>query len=222
MNKTRTCGFLALALVAPVAVMAQGVALDYTATITGGSGIFASDTGTIGGIYNFNYSNADPGSSSGTVGSALGWASISTGPYVFSSTAFSTSSGNNVSYSDGSPGSLSDVTAVLASPGGVLTFTADNQQVSASESTFSTLVISSAGTPWNSAGLPTLGPGDVAAGEIQVDINGVQSELDYTVTSLKIAPTAAPEISVAPLGCAVTLLFGGLAVLRGRRSSELG
>lgn len=220
MNMKRICGLLAL-IAAPLTALAQSETLNYAATITGGSGIFASDTGTIGGTYTFNYSNADPTLSSGTVGSSQGWASYSSGAYVFTNAAFSTSSGNNVSYSDGPPGALADQTLVLATPGGGLSFSSYNQQQSDPNNfTLSVLGIVSAGTPWNSSGLPVLAAGDQGQGAIEVDVNGVLSELDYTVTSLKIAPLAAPEISAGQTASSITLLLGALCVLRARRSAR--
>jgi hypothetical protein len=50
-------------------------------------------------------------------------------------------------------------------------------------------------------------------GDVIIDVGGVQSVIDYNIKSI----TAAPEMDPASIASALTLLFGGLAVLRGRR-----
>jgi hypothetical protein len=204
---------------APIAVNAQPVTIDFQATIADASGTFAGDTGTITGSYLLNYSNAQL--SGGTVGSAPGWESLSGGAYVFSTTSVF-DAGQNI-YGDGLPGAFSNQSLVQAIPG--QGFVAGNQQqTDANDFTLSGIVITSAGTPWSVNGTPVPGAGDVATGGIEVVINGVQSLLDYNVTSLKVAPTAtaAPEIDSASTASGLTLLLGTLVVLRGRRSVKLG
>jgi hypothetical protein len=201
---------------APIAVNAQQVTIDFQATIADASGIFAGDTGTITGSYLLNYSNAEE--TDGAVGSALGWASLSSGAYVFSTTSVS-KAGTDI-YSDGLPGAFSNQSLVLAPPG--QGFVAINQQqTDADNFTESAFTITSDGTPWSAKGLPVPGAGDVAAGVIEVVNNGVQSQLDYNVTSLKVAPRAAPEIDPASTASGLTLLLGTLVVVRGRRSVKL-
>lgn len=210
-------GMVAL-MAAPIAASAQAVTIDFMGTITDASGIFAGDTGTITGTYVFNYSNADPTQSAGTVGSALGWETYSAGAYVFSTAAVFLA-GNDI-YSDGPPGSSSNQSIVLAGPG--QSFLAGNQQqTDSNDFTLSGLGITSTGTPWSHKGLPVPGAGDQTSGGIEVVINGIQSALDYNVTSLKVGPTRAPEISPASAASSLTLLLGGLAVLRGRRPKKL-
>jgi len=201
---------------APIAVNAQPVTIDFQATIADASGTFAGDTGTITGSYLLNYSNAQL--SGGTVGSALGWASLSGGAYVFSTTSVF-DAGHNI-YSDGSPGAFGNQSLVQAIPGQGFA-AANQQQTDANDFTLSGIVITSAGTPWSAKGAPVRGAGDVAMGGIEVVIGGVQSLLDYNVTSLKVAPTLTPEIDPASTASGITLLFGTLLVLRGRRSVKL-
>jgi hypothetical protein len=201
---------------APIAVIAQPVTIDFQATIADASGIFAGDTGTITGSYLLNYSNAQQ--SGGTVGSTLGWESLSGGGYVFSTTSVF-DAGQDI-YSDGAPGAFSNQSLVLALPG--QGFIAGNQQqTDANDFTLSGLSVTSAGTPWSKKGLPVAGAGDVAAGGFEVMINGVQSQLDYVVTSLKVAPRAAPEIDPASTASGLTLLLGAMAVLHSRRTRKL-
>jgi hypothetical protein len=216
-NMKKILGMVAL-MAAPIAANAQAVTIDFKGTIADASGIFAGDTGTIAGSYVFNYSNADPTQSAGTVGSALGWQSSSAGAYMFS-TAAVFNAGNNI-YSDGPPGSLSNQSIVLATPG--QSFLAANwQQTDPNDFTLSALGITSTGTPWSHEGLPVFGAGDQVPGEIEVEINGAPSLLDYNVTSLQVVRTRAPEISPASAASGLTLLLGGLAVLRGRRPKKL-
>jgi hypothetical protein len=61
------------------------------------------------------------------------------------------------------------------------------------------------------AGTPMFGQGSTGTGDIVINVNGVQSVIDYNIKSI----TAAPEMD--PASVALALLFGGLAVLRGRR-----
>src|SRR5271170_2697030 len=162
---------------APIAVNTQSVTIDFQATIADTSGTFAGDTGTITGSYLLNYSNAQL--SGGTVGSPLGWASLSGAAYVFSTTSV-LYAGQNI-YSDGLPGAFGDQSIVQAVSG--QGFVAANQQLTdATDSTLSGIVITSTGTPWSANGVPVSGAGDVVTGAIEDVINGVQSQLDYSVT----------------------------------------
>jgi len=195
------------------------VTIDFKATVADGSGIFAGDTGTITGSYLFNYSNADPSLSSGTVGSASGWLSGSAGASLFSTTGVFYA-GQDI-YSDGPP-AISDQSIVLALPG--QGFLAENQQqTDANDFTLSSLgIVTPTGTPWSKQGLPVSSAGAPASGEIEVEVNGLTaSVLDYNVTSLKVVPRAAPEINPASAASGLTLLLGALAVLNSRRSKKL-
>jgi hypothetical protein len=214
MHMKKILGMVAL-MAAPIAANAQAVTIDFQGTIADASGIFAGYTGTITGTYVLNYFNADPTQSAGTPGSALGWQSYSAGAYVFSTAAVFLA-GNDI-YSDGPPGSSSDQSIVQANPGQNL-LAANQQQTDPNDFTLSGLGITSTGTPWSHEGLPVPGAGDQASGGIEVEINGQQSVLNYSVTSLQVVPTRAPEIDPASAASGLTLLLGGLAVLRGRRA----
>jgi hypothetical protein len=212
-------GIVAL-LATPIAANAQPVTIDFKATIVDASGIFAGDTGTITGSYLFNYSNADPLLSGGTVGSASGWLSGSAGASVFSTTAVFYA-GQDI-YSDGPP-AIGDQSIVVALQG--QGFLAGNQQqTDVNDFTSSALgILTSTGTPWSKKGIPVPSAGTPASGGIEVGIdNGLApSVLDYNVTSLKVVPSAAPEINPESAASALTLLLGGLAVLQSRRSKRL-
>lgn len=208
-------GILAL-MAAPLAANAQDVTIDFSATIADASGIFAGDAGNLTGSYSFNYSNADPLLSAGAVGSTGGWLSASAGANVFSTTAVFFA-GQDI-YSDGPPLSPGSQSLVEAVPGQFLA--GNQQQADSSNFTLSALGVTSTGTPWSTGGIPVSSGGATASGGFEVVINGVTSQLDYTVTSLKVVPTSAPEINPASSVSALTLLLGGLAVLNGRRSRK--
>jgi hypothetical protein len=208
---------------APMAANAQAVTFDFSGTVTSSSNAPSVLTGmTITGSYTFDLANGNPYSGSGSVnyfapwvyavspspdGNPLGSAYVEPGP-VFASTAkvgaFSFASLEsplfpNASEVTGSEQGGSYFAFETASPNSLFTSTSSFEIT---------------GNPaYSAAGTPLFGHGSSGTGDIIVTVDGVQSVVDYNIKSI----TAAPEMDPASVTSALTLLFGGLAVLRGRR-----
>jgi hypothetical protein len=112
-------------LACPIAANAQAVTYDFTGTIITGpaangyaggpTGGYAADTGSVAGTFTFDFANANPAQSSGTVATAPAWGvenwtgTNQTGPQsvpgnVFATTLVGTSAGDaGLSYSTASP-----------------------------------------------------------------------------------------------------------------------
>jgi hypothetical protein len=207
----------------PMAADAQAETFDFSGIVTSSSNApSVLDGMTITGTYTIDLANGNPYSGSGSVnyfapwtyavspspdGNPLGSAYVEPGP-VFASTArvgsFSFASlasplFPNASEVSGSEQGESYFAFETASPNSLFT---------------SSSSIDITGNPaYSVAGTPLFGHGSTGTGDFVVNVDGVQSVIDYNIKSI----TAAPEMDPASVASALTLLFGGLAVLRGRR-----
>ena len=206
-----------------IAADAQAETVDFSGIVTSSSNAPAVLDGmTISGTYTIDLANGNPYSGSGSVntfapwvyavgpspdGNPLGSAYVEPGP-VFASTAqvgaFSYASVASPLFANGSEVSGSD-------QGGVY-FAFETETPSSSFSSSSSFQITG-NLAFSPAGIPLFGQGSAGTGDITVDVGGVQSVIDYNIKSI----TAAPEMDPASVTSALTLLFGGLAVIRGRR-----
>jgi hypothetical protein len=229
--------FLAVtALVASTGVSAQQVTYDFTGIIT--SSDFGSITAgtTVNGTYTFNLGNADPNLSSNNPGSQL-WNREVAGGTAYSSLNEPAQTGSVVSSSVtvGSPttttfansglSALGNTSGVQSSAAFYLAAVTD--YTSASSYQTSSLSLIDVTDPFvGSTGLPVFGVTTTGTGEIEIVSNfkpGSSSfneqQLDYSITSL--SRMSAPEINPASAASGLTLLLGGLAVLRGRRKKAV-
>jgi hypothetical protein len=208
---------------APMAANAQAVTFDFSGTVTSGTNVPSDLTGmTITGSYTIDLANGNPYAGSGSVnnfapwvyavsnsadGNPLGSAYVEPGP-VFASSA---NVGSFGFVSLASPLFL-NASEVTGSDQGTSYFafeTASPNSVFSSSSSFQIT-----GNPaYSAAGTPLFGQGSTGTGDFVVSVDGVQSVIDYNIKSI----TAAPEMDPASVTSALTLLFGGLAVLHGRR-----
>jgi hypothetical protein len=219
-------GFLVLAaLTASAAASAQEMTYDFTGIVTS-SGFSSVTTGmTITGTYTFDLTNAYTATedysydgigqlpwSRGVGGGAADSRFPAPTATVFSSIA---TAGSTVfpSYSPSPFGGVSSV----ASGGGFAYFASDTEYTSSSSFLQSAFVIIGNGLiqPWtNDTGMPILAAGSTGTGSIREYNAGVYGpEVDYSISSI----ARAPEIDPASAASGLTLLLGGVVVLRGRR-----
>jgi hypothetical protein len=208
---------------APMAADAQAVTLDFSGTVTSSTNVPSVLTGmTITGSYTIDLANGNPYSGSGSVnyfapwvyavspspdGNPLGSAYVEPGP-VFASTA------NVGSFNFASLASplFPNASEVTGSDQGADYFAFETASPNSQFSSSSSFEVT--GNPaYSAAGTPLFGQGSTGTGDIVINVNGVQSVIDYNIKSI----AAAPEMDPASVTSALTLLFGGLAVLRGRR-----
>src|ERR1700722_5448757 len=207
---------------------AQAETFDFSGIVTSSSNApSVLDGMTITGTYTIDLANGNPYSGSGSVnyiapwtyavspspdGNPLGSAYVEPGP-VFASTAkvgtFSYASVASPLFPNGS--------SVTGAEQGGSYFAFETATPKSSFTSSSSFEI--AGNPaYSPKGLPLFGQGSTGMGDVIIDVGGVQSVIDYNIKSI----TAAPEMDPASVAGALTLLFGGLAVLRGgRRESKL-
>ena len=217
--KNRTLGLVALALTAasmgaaPRAANADAITFDFIGTVTSSGAASVADGTTITGTYTINLANADPSASDNSIQNFQPWirAVIDGEPqggspsstYVPSGTVFSsTAADGSFSYASAAPphGDFSQVT------GGSFFYGAFDNLPTGSASGFNLT-----GTaPFTASGLPLFAGTTTGTGYI--DVGGTQ--VDY---SLKSLVAAAPEINPASTVSGLTLLFGALAIMRGRR-----
>jgi hypothetical protein len=208
---------------APMAADAQAETVDFSGIVTSSSNApSVLDGMTITGTYTIDLANGNPYSGSGSVnysgpwtyavspspdGNPVGSAYVEPGP-VFASTAkvgtFSYASVASPLFPNGSE--------VTGAEQGESYFAFETATPSSSLSSSSSFQIMG-NLAYSPAGIPLFGQGSTGTGDIVVDVGGVQSVVDYNIKSI----TAAPEMDPASVASALTLLFGGLAVLRGRR-----
>jgi hypothetical protein len=212
----------------PMAADAQSETFDFSGVVTSSSNApSVLDGMTITGTYTIDLANGNPYSGSGSVnysgpwtyavspspdGNPVGSAYVEPGP-VFASTAqvgaFSYASVASPLFPNGS-----EVTG--ADQGGAY-FAYETSTPKSSFSSSSSFEIMG-GLAYSPNGMPLFGQGSTGMGDVIIDVGGVQSVVDYNIKSI----TAAPEMDPASVTSALTLLFGGLAVLRGRqRESRL-
>jgi hypothetical protein len=222
---------VAAALTASGAVGAQQVTYDFTGTVTSsGFGSIAAGT-TVTGTYTFNLGNADPGLSDNLINESTPWNREVAGGGLFSSLDTSAQTGSvfssrvtvgtssTTTFADSGLSAIGNTSDVLGGPQYFSAAVTD--YTSASAYTNSSLsLLDSSKAPFGLTGLPVFGVNTSGTGEFElVSKSGSGSytarQLDYSITSL--SPVAAPEISPVSAASSLTLLLGGLAVLRGRR-----
>jgi hypothetical protein len=213
---------------APMAADAQSVTLDFIGTVTSSSNAPSVLSGmTITGTYTIDLANGNPYAGSGTVNNFAPWVyavsnSADGNPlgshYVEPGAVFgSTASVGSFTFASAASPPFSNGSEVTGSNQGGTFFAFETASPTSSFSGSSSIDIS--GNPaYSSTGIPMFGPGSSGSGDIIVDVGGVQSVIDYNIKSIA---TAAPEMDTASLTSALTLLFGALAVLRGRRGMSL-
>lgn len=222
---------LALACSAPaVAANAQIVTYDFTATVTKSSGLLYGliAPGTdITGTYTIDLSAANPAltidlGSTTTLGIAAAAGGTKFGTSAPAAPVFaSTASTDVLPFSSGSQAAYFSGSYVETTP----------PKKHGAES-YSALEVNEYGGGVSSKSFFTLKGSDLFAsdgllnlgGSTQHDTGGFEETgfgskniVKYDITSLTLAPTAAPEIDGRGLSSGASLLLGGLLVLRGRR-----
>lgn len=209
--------------VVPIAAGAQAETFDYSGIVTSSSNApSVLDGMTITGTYTIDLANGNPYSGSGSVnyfapwtyavspspdGNPLGSAYVEPGP-VFASTA----KVGSFSYASVASPIFPNGSSVTGAEQGGSYFAFETATPKNSFSRSSSFEIT--GNPaYSPNGMPLFGQGSTGMGDVIIDVGGVQSVIDYNIKSI----TAAPEMDPASVASALTLLFGGLAVLRGRR-----
>jgi hypothetical protein len=226
MKRVFTVSMVAFALAASTAVNAEAVTYTFTGTVIDTpTGIYngIADGTTLTVTYTINYSNANPSQSYGAPGStSASWAwenyggsyygttAPTLGQYVFSSTlqvgslSYATSPGSyqNESYMAGlvESGYDDQLTGLELSYSNSTDYTESFFQLN---NYASPLV-----APWTSAGEPVYVDSNKNVGQILELNDGVQSELDYT-----LSPAGSSGSSAVPLPAAAWLLLSGLGGL---------
>ncbi len=208
---------------APITADAQAITFDFSGIVTSSTNAPSVLSGmTITGSYTIDLANGNPYAGSGSVnyfapwvyavsqspdGNPLGAAYVEPGP-VFASTA-TVGSFNYASVASPLFPNASEVTG-SDQGGSYFAFeTASPNSLFTGSSSFEIT-----GNPaYSPTGSPLFGPGSEGTGDIVVDVGGRQSVIDYNIKSI----AAAPEMDPASIASALTLLLGGLAVIRGRR-----
>jgi hypothetical protein len=227
-------GFVGLAaLTASAAAGAQQMTYDFTGTVTSSDFASVSAGMTVTGTYTINLGNADlssDGYSDNGINSFTPWLrgeasgaaypdALLTGGTVFSSTLTAGSS----TFNSPAPSAFGSLTYVAAGP---FVYNAYNIEHSSSswftESSFN-IANANQTVPYLSNGLPVFGASSLGTGSYMIAtyVDNVAQpynygpKLDYSITSF--APVTAPEIDPASAAGGLTLLFGAVAMLRGRR-----
>ena len=226
---------IAAALTVSAAVSAQQVTYDFTGTITSSNLGWVSAGTTVSGTYTFNLGNADPGLSDNGINQYEPWSRDTAGGSLFSYLDTSPQTGSVFSSSIrvGTPAATTFADSGLSAIGNLSSVLGGAEYYSASvtdytstssfvASNFSLTDLSQA--PFGTAGLPVLGMNTTGTGVLEFVSNYTpgssgytEHQLDYSITSL--SRVAAPEINSASAASGLTLLFGGLAVLCGRRKA---
>ena len=227
-------GFLiAAALTASGAVGAQQVTYDFTGTVTSsGFGSIAAGT-AVTGTYTINLGNADPGLSDNGINKYEPWSRDTAGGALFSSLDSSPQTGSVFSSSVvvGTPTTATFANSGLSAIGNLSSILGGSDYYSGSvtDYTSATSFVSSSfnladltEAPFGATGLPVFGVNTTGTGVLEFVSNYApgnsgynERQLDYSITSL--SRVEAPEINAASAASGLTLLLGGLAVLRGRR-----
>ena len=197
---------------------AQPVTFNFTGIVSNSIGSFGSiAVGTaITGTYTLDFAAANPGISTGTVGAPSGvWEARSESGaaygiavpsgFVFSSTA----QVGAFSYSTGPQQGYQNLSHVMGNNGGTGNFYAFEDTAldgrDRTVSSFSIYPLSTGSGGFSSNGLPVLVTGGLNTGYIDLDVNGVTSELNYTINSLTVAAVPEPET--------YAMLIAGLGLL---------
>lgn len=218
----RSALFGAALVMSAMAANAQVVDYQFTGTITSSNIGSVADGATITGTLIFNLANSDlssDGLSFGAISNTGNWMRGTEGAMpVFSETA----SSGAFSFSDALPTSFLNSSQITGGngalpPDGYFYSASNTQFTSARSFTDSDLFLLGPSAPFTLGGLPmftgsTLGTGDIGYSSGQ--------QISYTITSLK--PTVAPEIDADSALGALSLVIGGMLVLRGRRQLPSG
>ena len=215
MNATKNLGasLVACTVLAAPAAFADSVTYNFTGTVIGAGGIYASiaDGTTVTGTYTINVANGVPSQSLLPVSLTSTWYSQeysgtanslpANSAYVFSSTA-------NVgifSYQTSAvPGGYFSETFVEGYNGGASYVALETQETAGNSYTQSQFnLTNSGGNAYSIAGLPVFA--GATTGDFVSDSGGVYSQLDYNLTSLTLAPV--------PLPAAAWLLLSALGAL---------
>ncbi len=218
-------------LSATAAVDAQTVTYDFTATVTSSGGLFSSvsDGTLISGSFTVDLADATSGAiadlgSLTAKGSGISIGGTRVGKvapngFVFSSMVQT----GTVPFSSGSPAAYYTKSFVKTSPvnaKGTETFKGLEITETSPGIYSESFVTLKSNDAFSSGGLPafTTGAGAHATGAFEEAFLGFTSEVKYDITSLSVAtPVSAPEVDTAYAASAVTLVFGGLLVINGRR-----
>jgi opacity protein-like surface antigen len=218
------------ALTASVAASAQQATYDFTAIITSSDFGYVPVGETIRGSYTFNLGNADytsDGQSDNGVGYNQPWYRAIGGDPTYPETkgpVFSSSITAGAFTFGGTPSLTGGYSRIF---GGdyPLTYTASDHEITGTTTTDSLIVLQDASAPpFTLDGLPVLNPTTIGTGafSFSTSVTGTNgqtrsygSDFDYSIKSLTLV--SAPEIDPASVAGGLTLLIGGLAVLRGRR-----
>jgi hypothetical protein len=231
MNRVTRWIIASALLSAAAAAEAQTVTYDFTATVTSSSGLFASvaDGTLITGSFTVDLGDATTGAiadlgSLTTKGSGISAGGTSVGSlapdgFVFSSTVQT----GTVPFSSGSPAAYYTKSSVKTNPDnakGTETFKGLEITETSPGVYSESFVTLKSDDAFSSGGLPTLttGAGTKDTGGFEEAFFGISSGVNYKITSLSVAPpVSAPEVDSAYAAGALTLVFGGLLVINGRR-----
>ncbi len=244
MIKLGSLAFLATMILGPLAATAQEYRLDFSGTVTGATGVYAGAGSTISGTYTIDFAAANA-AAIGTVGDLNNaWSRVEcSGAFCLSpvpapdalvfSTEFSTGS---VSYSDRSVSVFGSQSQVLGYNVPLVNGVpntwqgSDYSYLNPGLAVFSYVLLyggTGAGAPFDTNGLPLLSNIKVNSfthfsqfnyiAERDMNTGATLGTLGYNITSISVEPTSAPEIDPASAASALTLLLGGLMVLRGKK-----
>jgi hypothetical protein len=235
-------GFLAIvALTASGAASAQEATFDFTGTVDSATGVYGSAGPDITGTITINFGAANIAQSEGTIGSTSGspWTAQVYGGSLYNLPAPTalvfneTINGLGVSYGPSYPASYfvdnfvgcTSACATTNVAGTPIWYATDNEFLTNNIWTtnyiyFTGLSGSALGAtaPYGANGLPILANVGSQNDVLTAVVNGsTVGALQYTITSL--TAVSAPEINPASAASGLTLLLGGLAVLRGKRKA---
>jgi hypothetical protein len=230
-------GLVCALVVSPVAFSGSAT-YDYSGVVTSVDDSIPGNSIAIGskvtGTYTFDFANANPALSSGVVGSA-NWIVASQGDsvptptlLVFTSTAqasgfnYATPPPVNTGF-PGSGGQSSVQGSANSGPGSGSSFTAGEAWEAVPDiNGGSSLTISNPHGAYSFNGLPILAGATSATGQVSEFLADTYTSIDFKITSLTPAvSTSAPEIDGSSAVVGITLLIGGLTVLRGRRRGDM-
>jgi hypothetical protein len=218
-------------LSAAAAVDAQTVTYDFTATVTSSGGLFSSvsDGTLISGSFTVDLADATSGAiadlgsltakGSGISAGGTSLGTVAPNGLVFSSIVQT----GTVPFSSGSPAAYYTKSYVKTNPSnakGTETFKGLEITETSPGIYSESFVTLKSDDAFSSGGLPALttGAGAHDTGAFEEEFLGFSSEVKYKITALSVAPpVSAPEVDTAYAASAVTLVFGGLLVINGRR-----